>query len=147
MNRYAYIGYVYTTNFPVVIRLLDTEGGLPTTPIDGVSGTWVDATGNATVQVGWKVVESWDNGFSVFSFVELTNEDYLLIAPARIRKEQEEAVQWLISNPLQYKKDLDIATPAEEAVLISYKQYFVELSEVKNQSGYPVAINWPVAPF
>jgi hypothetical protein len=61
--------------------------------------------------------------------------------------QQEDAIQWLVSNPLQYKKDLEIATPAEEAALLSYKQYFIALSEVKDQSGYPAAINWPVAPF
>ncbi|MFJ2389894.1 tail fiber assembly protein [Pseudomonas koreensis] len=147
MNRYVYIGYRYTTSFPVVIQILDTEQGLPTTPVEGVSGTWIDATGNTTVQVGWKAVESWDNGFSVFNFVELTYEDYLVIAPVRIRMQQEDAIQWLVSNPLQYKKDLEIATPAEEAALLSYKQYFIALSEIKSQSGYPAAINWPVAPF
>ncbi|WP_226500529.1 tail fiber assembly protein [Pseudomonas sp. MWU16-30322] len=148
MNRYVYVGSAYATNFSQVIQILDTEEGMPTAPIEGVSGVWVDATGNTTVQVGWKAFQSWQpNGTSVYVFVELTDEDHLVIARTRLRKELDDAVEWLNFHPLHYKHDLGIATSEEEAKLLAYKQYFVALGEVNNQPGYPASINWPVIPF
>jgi hypothetical protein len=148
MNRYVYIGSIYNTNFPLVIQILDTESGFPTTPVEGVAGIWVDATGNTAVQVGWKALQSWQpDGTGVFVFVEPTYEDHVVITSARIRMELDNAIQWLTFHPLHYKHDLGIATSAEEASLLAYKQYFVALTEVENQPGYPSTINWPVIPF
>ncbi|ANI62172.1 hypothetical protein PGR6_45990 [Pseudomonas sp. GR 6-02] len=64
-----------------------------------------------------------------------------------MQKRLDEAARWLMFNPLQYKVDLGVATPADEAVLLAYKQYVIAVSEVKNQPGYPSTINWPAAPF
>ncbi|AZE40611.1 hypothetical protein C4K05_1252 [Pseudomonas chlororaphis subsp. aureofaciens] len=48
---------------------------------------------------------------------------------------------------MQYKLDLGVTTLADEALLLAYKQYYIAVSEVKNQSGYPHSVNWPAAPF
>ncbi|WP_213937525.1 tail fiber assembly protein [Pseudomonas sp. dw_612] len=141
MNRYVFVPTEYQSPFPRVSHILDAEE-MPTTYPDGLFGQWIDVTGNTTVQVGWKAdyVGGW-----VFS--ELTYQDYLNLAVRNTNQLFSAANSWLMFNPLQYKVDLGVATPADEAALLAYKQYYVAISEVKNQSGYPQTINWPVAPF
>ncbi|WP_338724670.1 tail fiber assembly protein [Pseudomonas tolaasii] len=48
--------------------------------------------------------------------------------------------------PLQDAVDLGDATSIEEDVLKNWKQYRVALNRIDQQSGYPVAIDWPKAP-
>ncbi|MDN3220328.1 MULTISPECIES: tail fiber assembly protein [Pseudomonas] len=141
MNRYVFVPTEYQNPFPRVSQIVDAEE-MPTTYPDGVMGQWIDVTGNNTVQVGWKAdyVGGW-----VFS--ELTHQDYLNLAVRNTNQLFSAASSWLVFNPLQYKLDLGVATPADEAALLAYKQYYVAISDVKNQSGYPQTINWPVAPF
>ena len=53
----------------------------------------------------------------------------------------------LTYNPFDYKKDLGIATPDEEAALLAFKQYVIAVCDYKNQPGYPYTIIWPTVPF
>lgn len=48
--------------------------------------------------------------------------------------------------PLQDAVDLEIATPEEQASLITWKQYRVALNRIEQQAGYPTEILWPTAP-
>lgn len=48
--------------------------------------------------------------------------------------------------PLQYAVNLDMATDLEKATLLDWMRYSVSLNRVEQQSGYPLAIEWPSPP-
>lgn len=48
--------------------------------------------------------------------------------------------------PLQDAVDLAIATPEEEAALLAWKQFRIDLNRIEQQSGFPQSIDWPVPP-
>lgn len=48
--------------------------------------------------------------------------------------------------PLQYAHDLGKSTEQEEAALLAWKLYSVDLSRLEQQAGYPAVIDWPVVP-
>jgi len=48
--------------------------------------------------------------------------------------------------PLQDAVDLGEATPADEALLLAWKQYRIAVNRVTQQPGYPAAVNWPERP-
>ncbi|WP_433886050.1 tail fiber assembly protein [Pseudomonas vranovensis] len=48
--------------------------------------------------------------------------------------------------PLQDAIDLGEATPSEEAELLEWKRYRVELNRVHKQEGFPQNIQWPSMP-
>lgn len=48
--------------------------------------------------------------------------------------------------PLQDAADLGKATDAEASLLLSWKQYRVDLSRIEQQSGFPTVIDWPESP-
>jgi hypothetical protein len=52
----------------------------------------------------------------------------------------------LASSALVQKVELGLATPAEEAALLAYKQFFIEMSQVNKQPGYPLNVIWPEVP-
>ncbi|WP_131671882.1 tail fiber assembly protein [Pseudomonas parakoreensis] len=140
MNRYVLIEPVYQLNFKVVLQVVDAED-FPSLP--GGPAYWIDVPQDTIVQAGWLAQ------FQTFQwvFAEPTYEDYVVLANARMSERFDAAIHWLTFNPLQYKKDIGAATSDDETALLAYKQYFVAVSEVKKQPGYPSVINWPVAPF
>ena len=144
MKRYAFVPSVYQTPYLTVTKVLETDEGMPMAGPDGVQGTWQDVTSNTAIQVGWKVEYFFDRGW-VFSAP--TYDDQLSLATYYMQERFNEVARRLTFNPLQYKVDLGTATAADEATLISYKQYTIAVSEIVNQSGYPSSINWPAAPF
>lgn len=48
--------------------------------------------------------------------------------------------------PLQDAVDIGESTPAEDASLLLWKRYRIDLNRVHLQAGFPQTINWPVAP-
>ncbi|UJB30317.1 tail fiber assembly protein [Chromobacterium sp. Beijing] len=48
--------------------------------------------------------------------------------------------------PLQDAVDLQMATPEEEEKLTAWRRYRVELSRVRQQSGFPISVVWPPLP-
>nr|WP_315446056.1 tail fiber assembly protein [uncultured Pseudomonas sp.] len=139
MNRYVLIELVYKQSYSaVVLQVVDAE------EFPSVPGNWMNVPQDTAVQVGW--VAQFTGAFQ-WVFTEPAYEDYVRLATARMQQGFDEAAQWLTFNPLQYKVDIGVATPADEAALLAYKQYVVAVSEVKNQPGYPLTINWPVVPF
>lgn len=146
MNRYVLVGSVYKSGYQVALQILESDEPMPTTLPDGVSDAgWYDITGDTTAHVGWKVFFNLEGDGLLF--VEPTHEEHLKMTAARMQERFDVAALWLAFNPLQYKADIGVATPADVSALLAYKQYFVAVSEVKKQSGYPSTINWPVAPF
>jgi hypothetical protein len=140
MNRYALT--ITAMGYTVVLQVVDIDGEAPAVPVSEPSASWRDVTGNETVQAGMKLV--W--GPSGNEFVETTVPEQQLFTSGRIELRLDDATRWLKFNPLQYKLDLGIATAADEATLVAYKQYFIAVGEVKNQNTFPI-INWPAAPF
>ncbi|RIJ11815.1 phage tail protein [Pseudomonas sp. 91RF] len=141
MIRYVLIETNNLIPFAKVLQFVDAEQ-MPSIP-PGASGFWVETSVDTPIQIGWKA-EYTVNGW-VFS--EPTYQDQVDIVANRVRFLLGAAEGWLMLNPLQYKLDMGIATPEEQASLLAYKQYYVAVCEVKTQSGYPYTVTWPVAPF
>lgn len=49
-------------------------------------------------------------------------------------------------DPRQDAVDLGRATPAEEAELLAWKNYRVDLIRIDEQAGFPANIDWPRSP-
>ena len=140
MISYAYVRVDYAKPFNKVMQIVDAEE----TPTYLPNGFWVDITGNMAVQLGWKAttVNYVEWVFSEPTYEEREKDishDVLMLLTA--------AGQWLLVHPLQYKDDIGVATSEEQALLLAYKQYCVDVSNVKKQSNYPYTVNWPAAPF
>lgn len=140
MNRYALT--LTVMGYTVVLQVLDTEGEAPASPAAEPNAGWRTITGNDAVQPGMKM--QWGPGGE--EYLEMTAAEQELFTNGRMQQRFDDAKRWLDFNPLQYKLDLGVATPADEAALVAYKQYFIALSEVKNNAVFPQII-WPVAPF
>lgn len=140
MNRYALT--LTASGYTVVLQVLDIEGEAPARPAAEPSSVWRNITGNDAVQPGMKM--QW--GPAGEEYFEITAAEQELFTSGRMQQRFDEAARWLDFNPLQYKLDLGVGTPADEAALVAFKQYFVALSEVKNNAVFPQII-WPVAPF
>ncbi|AWA38155.1 tail fiber assembly protein [Pseudomonas glycinae] len=139
MNRYVLTIYA---NYIIVLQVLDTDGPLPAIPLGEPDAAWRDVTGDTTAQPGMRM----DYGPYGVTFSAIPVSEHEWINNARMQQRFDAAERWLRFNPLQYRLDLGIASPADEAALVAYKQYVVAVSEVKNQSVFPV-LDWPVAPF
>jgi hypothetical protein len=48
--------------------------------------------------------------------------------------------------PLQDAIELDRATPEDEAALLQWKGYRVDLDRIEDQSGFPSDVQWPSKP-
>ncbi|TXG97761.1 MAG: hypothetical protein E6R08_06475 [Nevskiaceae bacterium] len=61
-------------------------------------------------------------------------------------------IQYVLTNlqlkliPLQYMVDAGVATSAQQAAVTSFKQYVVDVYNVRNQPGFPSVISWPEKP-
>ena len=69
-----------------------------------------------------------------------------LIAAALADRDNLLATAALRIAPLQDAVDLDSATAEEVSSLKIWKQYRIDLSRLSNQPGFPVKIEWPIAP-
>jgi hypothetical protein len=142
MNRYVLINYSTTSPFSRVADIQDAEEQ-PMNPPPDMQSFWNLVAIDTVVQVGWRA-ENSENGW-VFS--ELTYEDYVNLVAVQVRTKLGFATGWLTINPVNFKVNLGVATPAEQAAWLAYQQYHIAVSDVKTQADYPYTINWPVAPF
>ncbi|QXI19652.1 tail fiber assembly protein [Pseudomonas hamedanensis] len=140
MNRYAYVLVDYVKPFNKVMQIVDAEE----TPTYLPNGFWVEITGNTAVQVGWKATTV---NYVDWFFSEPTYDEREKDIAYEVLTLLNAAGKWLLVNPLEYKNDIGVASPEEQALLLAYKHYCVDVSGVKTQSGYPYTVNWPVAPF
>ncbi|EJN36165.1 tail fiber assembly protein [Pseudomonas sp. GM80] len=134
MNLYALVEY----NRVVQLKDGDVSPDAPASP----SSTWVDVTGNSEIRVGWKATFN-----VVWTFTPPSDEDLRNEAEQQKWQLLNTAANWLLMNSLPFKVDVGIATPEEQALLLAFKHYSIALSDIDKQSGYPINIVWPVAPY
>lgn len=48
--------------------------------------------------------------------------------------------------PLQDALELEVITPAEQALLTKWRKYRVDLSRIEQQTGFPAKVVWPAKP-
>lgn len=142
MNRYVLIEYGTTSPFLRVADIQDAEEQPVDTP-PGMQSFWSQIAIDTVVQVGWKA----ENSANGLVFSEPTHEEYVNLVAVQVRTKLGFASGWLTINPVNFKVNLGVATPAEQAAWLAYQQYHIAVSDVKTQANYPYTINWPVAPF
>lgn len=75
---------------------------------------------------------------------EYTRDQLIAKANAQIKNYQETVVGLI--TPLQYAKELDMATDDELAYLKNLQIYVVKLNRVPLQEEFPYKIDWPILP-
>ncbi|WP_322846082.1 tail fiber assembly protein [Pseudomonas sp. B33.4] len=133
MNLYALIEY------GKVSQLEESETKPPSV---SATASWVDVTGNTEVRVGWTATL---NG--VWTFTAPSEQDLRNDAQEKKWELLNGATMWLMLNSLQFKADLNVVDPQEQALLLLHKQYCIALSDIDKQAGYPVTIDWPTVPY
>jgi hypothetical protein len=68
-------------------------------------------------------------------------------ADALVQRDQHLACATLRMGPLQDRVDLGTATGEQSEQLTAWKRYRIELDELPQQPGWPLAIEWPVNPY
>lgn len=129
--RYAGNGKVSTDPFPGSIEITEEQY---TQAIDGIC-------------LGMAV--SIDDGFSVaFPPPAAEKKPTLdqLRAATLARRDSLLGMAALRMAPLQYAVDLGDVTAAEEAAMLAWKRYCVDLNRIEQQEAFPAMIEWPVSP-
>lgn len=134
MNLYALVEYSKVT------QLKESEVA-PDAPASAYA-FWVNITGNTEVRVGWGATFN-----EVWTFTPPSDVDLRNAAEEQKWQLLNVAAAWLQLNSLQFKVDVAVASPQEQALLIAYKNYCIAVSDIGKQTGYPVTIDWPVAPY
>lgn len=70
----------------------------------------------------------------------------MLAATALSRRDRLLASATAMMDPLQDAVDIGDSTEAEEAELVAWKRYRVQLKRVEQQPGFPTVIEWPSRP-
>lgn len=129
--RYAGNGKVSTDPFPGSIEITPDQY---TQAVDGMCAG---------------MVVSIDGGFSV-AFPQPTAEEPPSLDELRTvalaRRDSLLAAAALRMAPLQYAVDLNDVTAAEEAAMLIWKRYCVDLNRVELQPDFPDQVDWPVSP-
>lgn len=141
MNRYVLLDYLPV--FSIVLQVLDSEEAPPAVPPNEPFASWMTVPNDELAQVGCKR----EFGSTGYIYTPLNDAELLYASNTRLQLRLDAAGRWLACNPLQYKLDLGVATSADEEALLAYKQYYVAVSEVNKQSGFPAAATWPALPF
>lgn len=69
-----------------------------------------------------------------------------ILAYAMAERDRRLSMASLRIAPLQDAADLGRATETEKDLLLQWKQYRVDINRVSDQLGFPVTIEWPIAP-
>lgn len=77
-------------------------------------------------------------------FSSLTPEQAMLSANSR--RDELLSVAGLRISPLQDAIDIGVASDESIKLLLSWKEYRIKVSEINQQSGYPLMIQWPEPP-
>lgn len=104
------------------------------------------ATLNETPEVFQQVLDLIKGGAVVTDYIE---PEIVRPTPAEAAIDEYNRLRGVADfkiAPLQDAVELDEATSKELASLKAWKQYRVLLNRVTEQPGYPVTIDWPVAP-
>ncbi|MBZ9780503.1 tail fiber assembly protein [Pseudomonas sp. REP124] len=107
---------------------------------------WVDVTALPRIDYSWNAVNT--DGVWTFTDSNPWAQPSELAWQMRMAREQRylKVNTTLDSTALQYKVDLGVATAADEAALLAYKQFFIDMSSVNKQPGYPLTVTWPEIP-
>ncbi len=134
MNLYALVEYSKVT------QLKESEVA-PDAPASACA-FWVNITDNTEVFVGWGATFN-----EVWTFTPPSDVDLRNAAEEQKWQLLNVAAAWLILNSLQFKVDVAVASPQEQMLLIAHKNYCIAVSDIDKQAGYPVTIDWPLAPY
>jgi hypothetical protein len=107
---------------------------------------WVDVTALPKIDYSWNAVNT--DGVWTFTDSDMWGQPSQLSNQLRSARTPrlERANSTLASSALAYKVELGLATPADEAALLAYKQFFIDMSNVNKQPGYPLTVTWPEVP-
>ncbi len=114
------------------------------TPEGAVVITWEQRQSILDGQSAGKNITADENGFPILIDRPVPPRDYLSEAIAETAKLR--AIADYAITPLQYAVDVDEATEADLAALKAWKKYYVQVTRVPAQAGYPELINWPALP-
>jgi hypothetical protein len=110
------------------------------------SQVWVDVTALPRIDYSWNAVNT--DGVWTFTDSDMWGQPSPLSTQLRYARVRllERVNGTLDTTALAYKVELGLGTPADVAALQAYKQFFIDLSNVHKQPGYPLDFTWPVAP-
>ncbi|WP_052742276.1 tail fiber assembly protein [Pseudomonas frederiksbergensis] len=129
----------------LVVELFSTD--LDITTLFHPSLVWVDVTDQPDVIPGW-TAEQVDGVWVIAPYVPPPPTYAELLAVATNTRDSllRQANDRLIIQPLQFKQDLGISSEEEEATLLLWKQYCIEVSNAELQAGWPGNVLWPAVP-
>ncbi|RON79502.1 tail fiber assembly protein [Pseudomonas fluorescens] len=129
-----------------IVEFFETDGDI--TQMFHPSIIWAEVTDHPEVQLGW-VATKTDGVWAFAAYVPPPPTEQELIDQAQLQKWQllNGAANWLLLNSLQFKADINVATPEEQSLLHAHKLYSIAVSDIDKQPGYPATIVWPVAPY
>lgn len=126
-----------------VVEFFNYDGNIE--DMFGVDQPWYDVTDeDPPVEIGWAATE--DGGVWSFAPYVPSYQELVTSATAERNSRLRIANDRLIIQPLQFKVDLAIATPGEEALLQLWKEYCAGVASIEAQPGYPGQIIWPTSP-
>lgn len=107
---------------------------------------WVDVSALTKIDYSWNAVNT--DGVWTFTDSDMWGQPSSLAMQMRSERTNrfDKVSTTLTSSALVQKVELGLATPAEEAALLAYKQFFIAMSEVNKQPGYPLSVAWPQIP-
>lgn len=128
-----------------VIELFSTDQDITT--LFHPSLIWVDVTDQPDVAPGW-AAEQVDGEWIIGPYVPPPPTHAELLAAATSTRDSllRLANDRLIIQPLQFKKDLGLSTTEEDAALLAWKQYCVDVRNTEAQPGWPGVVIWPDLP-
>lgn len=107
---------------------------------------WVDVSALPKIDYSWNAVNN--DGVWTFTDSDMWGQPSELSNHLRSAREPRlaRANASLVASALPYKVELGLATPADEAALLAYQQFFIDMSNVNKQPGYPLSVTWPEVP-
>ncbi|WP_225970846.1 tail fiber assembly protein [Pseudomonas fluorescens] len=110
-------------------------------PVDQL---WIDVTGKSSAEIDYDYVAVNTGGVwsfnSGFPWPQTALGEQMRIEKAR---RLDNVMTGVASSGLQFKVDLGVATAAEQAYLLAFKEYCIAFTQVNKQPGFPLSIVWP----
>jgi hypothetical protein len=108
---------------------------------------WIDVAGKSSAEVDYDYNAVNTDGLwsfnSGFPWPQTALAEQMRIEKGR---RLDSVMTQVASSGLQFKVDLGVATAAEQAYLIAFKEYCVAFTQVNKQPAFPLSIVWPELP-